>query len=202
MSESSCRPEGASFLSLTHPTWYVPRLQVQSRMVTCYFLLELYVSLWIAWISKILFKPNHFFFQFFWLFSNLQWNIRKVSGKGNEMLMWLLRYKKKKEKKRYCIHIASISPDPCYCSLHRSVSCVCPVVPLFVMLYLWPFPNALICLPGSPVFRYSVSCSLSSLRSCIYCPFPGAALFSFTSLAYISERGYFCFPTFLPHFRL
>lgn len=105
-------------------------------------------------------------------------------------------------KKWYRVHIASISPNPCHCRLHRPVSCVCPVVPLFVTLYLWPFPNALKCLPGSTVFGYPVSCSLSSLLSSIYCPFPGAALPSFTSHACLSVHRYFCFPSLLPHFRL
>lgn len=128
------------------------------------------------------------------------WNIRKVSGKRKQNADVTSQIKKK--IKLYHVHIASISPNPWCCSLHRSVSSVCPVVPLFITLYLWPFPNALIRLPGSTVFGYPVSCSLSSLLSIIYCPFPGAALPSFTSHACLSVQRYFCFPSLLPHFRV
>lgn len=127
------------------------------------------------------------------------WNIRKVSGKRKPNADVTSQIKK---KKRYCFHIASISPNPWCCSLQRSVSSVCPMVPLFFTQYLWPFPNALIYLPGSTVFGYPVSSSLSSLLSFIYCPFPGAALPSFTSHTCLSVRRYFCFPSPLPHFRV
>lgn len=103
---------------------------------------------------------------------------------------------KKKKKKKITVSILLLL------SRHRWVSAVCPVVPLFVTRYLWPFANALIFLPGSPVFGYPVSCSLSSLLSSIYCPFPGAALPSVTSNACLSVQRYFCFPSPLPHSRV
>lgn len=78
-------------------------------------------------------------------------------------------------------------------SLHRPVravpggALVCHMVPVALC-------NALIFLPGSPVFGYPASCSLSSLLSSIYCPFPGAALPSVTSHACLSVcRGIFAF---------
>lgn len=82
------------------------------------------------------------------------------------------------------------------------MSTVCPVMPLFVTGYLWPFENALIFLPGSPVLGHPVSCSLSSLLSSIYCPFPGAALPSVTSHACLSVPGYYCFPSPVPRSRV
>lgn len=91
--EFSHRPEWGSFLGTKTPSsacaspLCLPQTMVISFFFSFFFppqtkLLDLYFSLWIVWISQILFcKTKPLLIFFFWSSSNLQWNIRKVSGK-------------------------------------------------------------------------------------------------------------------------